>query len=354
MHSNNSEKAEDIPNGQDQNYIEKEEEDNLENLQPQEEDPKEDFQSSEENKKIFVKNIPYSTTDERFQEFFSKFGPISKAEIKKRENGLSMGIGFIEFTNMEDKRNAMNATKEDLTIEGRILELREARPDTGIDSKTVYIGHISEKTDEDMLRKFIMEYCPNLKGNFKVNIKTDYNGNPKGYAYIEFENEEDIDNVLKANGAKLDDRDVLVQMKRPRAPRRPFRGGRFQSNVGGRRGGYGRKYDYGGRDRERDRSRDRDYNYRDYRVRERSRSHDRSRDRDRRRDRGDRDRERDRDRGRDRESFYRMRNDRDRDRNERDRMDRDRERDRERQNRDRERTDRDRDRRNMHMDRNQV
>ena len=357
MHSNTSEKAEEAPREQEQNYIEKEDPNNPENPQPQEEEPKEEFEPQEENKKIFVKNIPYSTTDEQFQEFFSKFGTIVKAEIRKRENGASMGIGFVEFADMEEKRNAMNASKEELTIDDRVLDIREARSDTGLDSKTIYVGNISFQTNEEDLRKFFMDFCQDIKGNFKVNLKTNsFNGGPKGYAYIEFDNEEDIANALKANGEKLDGRELIVQMKRPRVPRRPFRGSRFQSNMGGGRGGFQSRYDYGRRDRDRERNN----NYRDdherIRERERSRSHERSRDRDRdrRRDRGDRDRDRDRDRGREREGYYRMRNERDRDRGERERMDRVRDRERDRSNRDRDRSDRDRDRRNMHMDRNQV
>ena len=312
MHSNTADKAEEVPREQEQNYIEKEDPNNPENPQPQEEEPKEGFEPQEENKKIFVKNIPYSTTDEQFQEFFSKFGTVVKAEIRKRENGDSMGIGFVEFADMDEKRNAMTASKEELTLDDRVLDIREARSDTGLDSKTIYVGNISYQTNEEMLRKFFEDFCQDLKGNFKVNVKTNsFNGGPKGYAYIEFENEEDIANALKANGEKLDGKELIVQMKRPRVPRRPFRGGRFQSNMGGRRGGFQRRYDYGGRERDRDR-----------------------------------------DRGREREGYYRIRNERDRDRRERERMDRD----RDRSNRDRDRSDRDRDRdrRNMRMDRNQV
>lgn len=350
MNSNSLDKNQEVLDEQEQNYIEKEDQNNSDNYQHQEEDPKEEYQSSGENKMIFVKNIPFATTDEQFQEFFSKFGVITKAEIKKRDNGSSMGIGIVEYANIEDKKGAMNASREELNLEGRTLEIKEARPDTGIDSKTIYVGHISEKTDENMLRKFFMDFCPNLKGNFKINVKTSFtNGAPKGYAYIEFENKEDIEQALKANGEKLDGRELEVQMKKPRSGGRPRRGGRFQGNMGYRRGGYIRRggYDYGGRERER--SRERDYNYRDYRdrtrIRERSRSRERSRERERRHDRGDRDRERDRENGRDRENYYRIRNDRDK---ERERM----ERNRERPNRERERSDRDR--RNMHTDRNQV
>lgn len=323
MSANNSEKEEkpqqDIPE-----YTENQEVRKF----SQEEVPKENTQEpiQEENKRIFVKNIPFNTTDEKLQEFFSKFGTVVKAETVKKENGSSYGVGYVEFANVEDKKNVLLMNKDDLTIEGRRLDVREDRSQNNMDySKTLYVGNISYQTTEEELRKFFMDFCQNLKGNFKVSIqKNDYNGSHKGYAYIEFENEEDLQNALKANEQKLDERVLTVEMKKPRGAGGPRARGRGRFPGGMRRGGYGgRRYDLG---------RDRDnYNYYRDRSRERSRSHrsrdrDRSRERDRRRDRGDRDR----DRG-DRERI-----DRERDRGDRDRGDRD----------------RSRERRHMHMDRN--
>ena len=47
---------------------------------------------------------------------------------------------------------------------------------------------------------------------------------------------------------------LIVQMKRPRVPRRCFREdeGHFPSNIGSRRGGFDRRYDFVGRERDRD------------------------------------------------------------------------------------------------------
>lgn len=164
-----------------------------------------------------------------------------------------MGMGFIEFANMEDKRSVMNMPREDLMIDGRMLNIREARPDTGVDSKTIYVGNIPFKTDEDTLRKFFLDNCPDIKGNFKVNIKADpHNDKSKGYAYVEFENEEDLEFALKANGEKIEDRELKVEKKQPRGSKRYPRGGRYPGGMSNRRGGYSsRRYDNGGRDGER-------------------------------------------------------------------------------------------------------
>ena len=331
---------------------------------PQDEDPKDNICSQQkESKKIFIKNIPFSINDTQLNEFFSKYGNVVKADIMKREDGSSSGVGFVEFANDEDKRNVLLMNREDLVLDGRRLDVKEARPEMDY-SKTLYIGNLSYSTTEETLKKFFSDFCRNLKGDFKVNIKTSPNGKSKGHAYIEFENEEDISNAIKANGEKLDERVLKVEMKKPRgigAPRGRGRG-RFQRGMG-RRGFGNRRYDYG-KDREnyyRDRSRGRSRSY--------DRSRERSRDRDKRgsyRDKGDREKERERERG-ERRIREREHGERDSDRGERrdreERRDRGERRDRERDHGERERdrgerykdrTDRDKDGRHLNMDRNQA
>jgi len=311
---------------------------------PQEEDIKENALETlpEENKKIFVKNIPFNTTDSQLSEFFGKYGTVIKSEIMKRDNGSSSGVGFVEFATSEDKKNVLMLNKDELVIDGRKLDVKEAKIDRMDYSKTLYVGNLSYDTKEETLKKFFIDFCQNLKGDLKVNIQKTFNGKPKGHAYVEFDNSEDISNALKANGQKLDDRPLIVEMKKSRGIG-GIRGrgrGRYQGGLG-RRGGFGnRRYEHG---------RDRDNYYRDRdRSRGRSRSHDRSRERsrnrDRRRDRGDRYRD-----NRDKERDNRERAERDK--GDRERGDRDRDRDRERGDRDRDRGDRDRDRGDRDRDR---
>ena len=359
MSENNSEKGE-KPQQEEQDYNRNEIKD------PQEDEQKENLEAMpEENKKIFIKNIPFNTTDDQLRDFFSRFGNVVKAETMKRENGTSSGVGLVEFGNVEEKKSVLSMNRDDLVIDGRRLEVREAKPDRMDYSKTLYVGNISYNTSEETLKKFFVDFCQNLKGDFKVSIQTNFNGRPKGHAYIEFENEEDLSNALKANGQKLDERMLTVEMKKPRGVGGPRNRGRprFQGGMGRREGFGNRRYDHG-----KDHGRDRVNFYRDRskgRSRSRDRERSRERDRDRRRDRGERDRG-DRDRG-DRDRYKGDRNDRDRgdrdrgrvdrDRGDRERVDRDRgdRGNRDRGDRDRGDRDRSRERRHIHhMDRDQA
>lgn len=48
--------------------------------------------------KIYVGNLPWSTTDQELEELFSSFGTVQSARvITDRETGRSRGFGFVEL-----------------------------------------------------------------------------------------------------------------------------------------------------------------------------------------------------------------------------------------------------------------
>ena len=79
-----------------------------------------------ENKKIYVGNLSYQTTDEQLKEFFSDCGQVDDVRvIKDRDTGRSKGFGFVTF----DSSDAMQASlsKNDTELDGRQLRVNEAR-----------------------------------------------------------------------------------------------------------------------------------------------------------------------------------------------------------------------------------
>ena len=280
-----------------------------------EEDQKEEV--PEENKKIFVKNIPFNTSDEELKDFFSKYGNVINAQILKNpENNQSKGVGIVEFKTLEEKNAVLNMNSDELKINDRKLEVREAREKRDF-NKTIFVGNITYETTEEKLHQFFEDVAK----NFEVKIQNhNKDGKSKGYAYVYFETQEDAENALSKNKKELDGRILTVEKKRIRNENTYRRGrGRFRGREERHRGGYGyHRYDHGREDyyRERwDRDRSREKRYRE-------------KDRD------------DRHRSRDREKRYR-----DRSRGERDRS---------REHERRERSSRDRDRRHSHHDRDKI
>lgn len=80
--------------------------------------------------KLYVGNLPYTTTDNDLNDLFAQFGTVASARvINDRETGRSKGFAFVE---METKEEA-DAAIEGLNgkdFEGRGLVVNEARPMT--------------------------------------------------------------------------------------------------------------------------------------------------------------------------------------------------------------------------------
>lgn len=80
------------------------------------------------NKKLYVGNLPYSTTEDHLQELFSQAGEITQViVIKDRDTGRSKGFGFVE---METESGAEEAIRRfnGYSMDNRALTVNEARP----------------------------------------------------------------------------------------------------------------------------------------------------------------------------------------------------------------------------------
>ena len=78
--------------------------------------------------KLYVGNLPFSTTEDELRELFSVHGNVTSALIiQDRETGRSRGFGFIEFSNSSEGQAAIDALHES-DYGGRPLVVNEARP----------------------------------------------------------------------------------------------------------------------------------------------------------------------------------------------------------------------------------
>lgn len=79
-------------------------------------------------KKLFVGNLDYGIRDEQLREHFSQFGNVVDAKVVMNKfNGLSKGIGFVEFETEEEAQAAIAGTNGQ-NLNGRDLIVNVARP----------------------------------------------------------------------------------------------------------------------------------------------------------------------------------------------------------------------------------
>lgn len=78
--------------------------------------------------KLYVGNLTFDTTEEDLKELFGKIGAVQSVTlIKDRDSGRSKGFGFVEMTNDEEAKKAieqMNSTD----FKGRSIKVSEAKP----------------------------------------------------------------------------------------------------------------------------------------------------------------------------------------------------------------------------------
>jgi cold-inducible RNA-binding protein len=90
--------------------------------------------------KLYVGNLPYTTSEEDLRNLFSQYGRVdSVAVITDRETGRSKGFGFVEFSDDGEAKNAISGLSGQ-EFGGRALTVNEARPKTGGGGRGGYGG----------------------------------------------------------------------------------------------------------------------------------------------------------------------------------------------------------------------
>lgn len=82
--------------------------------------------------RLFVGNIPYTTTEEELRDLFAGAGGAVKSVkiITDFDTRRSKGYGFVEMTTAEEAEKAIQALNGH-SLEGRSLVVSEARPREG-------------------------------------------------------------------------------------------------------------------------------------------------------------------------------------------------------------------------------
>ncbi|PNY05823.1 multiple RNA-binding domain-containing protein 1-like, partial [Trifolium pratense] len=88
----------------------------------------EDKKEVSESCRLFVRNLPYTTTEEELEEHFSQFGSVSQVHlVVDRETKRSKGIAYIHFSVPEFATRALEESDNSI-FQGRLLHVMPAIP----------------------------------------------------------------------------------------------------------------------------------------------------------------------------------------------------------------------------------
>lgn len=99
----------------------------------------------------------------------------------------------------------------------------------------LYVGNLSYDTTEDSLRTLFAQAGTVTSVDL---IKDRATGRSKGFAFVQMENQSEVEKAIRMfNGYSLDDRELTVNIARPREERTTggFGGSRYGNRGGSRR-----------------------------------------------------------------------------------------------------------------------
>lgn len=223
----------------------------------------EEEDDGETHAELFVKNLPYSVTEDSLYEHFAQFGNVLNVKVlKNKETGKPSGLGFVGF---ETRSEAKSAIANGGELDGRNLTLsfsnekrdskpfnnganngfkkqgqgfgRETPAYTG-ETHTIFVGNLGFKTNEVAIKKFFSK-AGNIVG---VRIAKHEDGKAKGFCHVDFDSQEAVQSAIALNGQNLDGRDLRIDASEPRKNRDGggFRQGGFKSGggFGGKKPGF--------------------------------------------------------------------------------------------------------------------
>jgi cold-inducible RNA-binding protein len=80
--------------------------------------------------KLYVGNLPFTTSNEDLQSLFSEVGEVVSAQVvTDRETGRSRGFGFVEMSKQEEASAAVSRFDQ-TEMKGRTITVNEAKPRT--------------------------------------------------------------------------------------------------------------------------------------------------------------------------------------------------------------------------------
>jgi len=171
---------------------------------------------------LFVNNLSYKTTDESLKKYFSKYGEVESTKIVfDKETGRPKGVGFCKFC---DSSSAAKALKDNdnLFLDGRPIAVSYSNDKKGSakvrksqfqgnknyegEKFSIFIGNLSFKTNEDGIKN-LFEDCGNI---IDIRIARRPDGNPRGFAHVDFDSKEGMEMALEKTGYRLDGRELRI------------------------------------------------------------------------------------------------------------------------------------------------
>lgn len=166
---------------------------------------------------VYVKNINPETSEEDFEEYFKKMGPVTSIHLEKDQEGKFKGFGFVNYETHSDAAKAveeLNGTEfngQQLHVgraqkkHERLQELKKQYEQSKLEKLEKYQGvnlfikNLDDSIDDERLRE---EFAP--FGNItSVKVMTTENGTSKGFGFVCFSTPEEATKAITEKNQQI-------------------------------------------------------------------------------------------------------------------------------------------------------
>ncbi|RPD62808.1 RNA-binding protein Prp24 [Lentinus tigrinus ALCF2SS1-6] len=163
---------------------------------------------------LYVTNFPEDADDTFIRTLFGKYGEIFDVRWPSKKFKSTRRFCYVQYTSPSSAEAALELNGADME-EGRKLsvlisnpERKKERTDSDANDREVYVAGLSKFATKEDLEGLFKTY-----GAVKdVRMIMDEKGHSKGFAFIEFENENDARAALSANNHELKRRRIAVTL----------------------------------------------------------------------------------------------------------------------------------------------
>ena len=143
--------------------------------------------------KILVQDLEESTSEDTLKEYFSKFGEVRIAKLKKDPEGKSKGFAFVIFSDTANITKALE--QEEHQVDSKTVRLTKAIPSSDkMKTNKLFVGGLPAALSEDQLRAYFEKYGLIQNFQFIVNKMTNTR---KAFCFIVFDNADAVEKITE-------------------------------------------------------------------------------------------------------------------------------------------------------------
>ncbi|GAA5845158.1 hypothetical protein JCM3766R1_002090 [Sporobolomyces carnicolor] len=168
---------------------------------------------------LYVTNFPESFDKPKIEQLFAKYGVIFDTRWPSKRFKNTRRFCYVQFANPAHAQAALELNGTELEPGHKLgvfvsdPSRKKSRSDTGANNRELYVSSLTKFVKEDELRK-VFEPYGTLKG---IRLVTDDNGDCKGFAFVEYEDEASAQAALVLNNHELRKRRMAVTIAQSRA-----------------------------------------------------------------------------------------------------------------------------------------